>query len=60
MANKAQNQVPKDSQRKKLEDDVAAFLERGGEIEQIETGRSGVSLTKPADKHIKLGTQKKE
>lgn len=56
MANKkAQNQVSKDTLRKKLTEDVSEFLKRGGKIEQIETGRSGVDALTPRSKHIKIG-----
>ncbi len=58
MAKKNEIQASKDAQRKKLADDVEAFINKGGSIEKIDSGVSGVSLTKPRDKGIKLGTPK--
>lgn len=58
MPRKNQNPEPKDVQREKLADDVEAFLRKGGVIERIESGVSGVDLTKPGQKSIKLGKTK--
>ena len=58
MPRKTQIPEPKDVMRKKLADDVEEFLKKGGVIEQIKSGVSGVSFSKPRDKSIKLGTSK--
>jgi hypothetical protein len=58
LARKNQHPEPKDAQRQKLADDVAVFLRKGGTIEKIESGVSGVDLAKPGAKSIKLGKPK--
>ena len=58
LAKKNQIPEPKETQRKKLADDIETFLQKGGMIDQIESGVSGVSFGKPADKSIKLGKPK--
>ena len=59
MASKKQaDDVSKERQRQKIEDDTRAFLEAGGEVTVIPSGKSGVDFMKPGQKHIKLGTSK--
>ena len=60
MATKKSLDVDKATLARKIDEDVRQFLERGGEIAKIETGRSGADYSKPAPKHIKLGGKKKE
>ncbi len=59
MAKKKQaDDLSKERQRQKIEDDTRTFLESGGEITVIPSGQSGVNLMKPGQKHIKLGNSK--
>ena len=58
MAKKKADDVSKERQRQKIEDDTQTFLESGGEITVIPSGKSGVNLMKPGQKHIKLGSGK--
>ena len=59
MANRQRNEdASKDRLRKKIEDDTRTFLESGGEITVVPTGKSGVDFMKPGQKQIKLGTSK--
>lgn len=58
MPKKNQHPEPKDAQRQKLADDVEVFLRKGGTIEKIDSGVSGVNLAKPGTKSIKLGKPK--
>ena len=59
MARKTPEDVSKDSLRQKIEDDTEAFLAAGGEITVIPSGQSGVDMTKPGQKQIKLGNTQK-
>ena len=56
MARKKQvDDESKQLMRQKIENDTRAFLEAGGEITQIPSGKSGVDFMKPGQKQIKLG-----
>ena len=56
MSRKKQTIEPKESQRKKIADDVEAFLKKGGTIEQIEVGPGDRNFSKP---QAKFGRSKK-
>ncbi|MEK9821026.1 MAG: hypothetical protein VXA40_11415 [Gammaproteobacteria bacterium] len=59
MANKKNaDDVSKERQRQQIVDATRVFLESGGEITMIPTGKSGVDFMKPGQKQIKLGTSK--
>ena len=59
MANKKNaDDVSKERQRQQIVDATRVFLESGGEITMIRTGKSGVDFMKPGQKQIKLGTSK--
>lgn len=59
MANKKRTEeASKEQLRQKIQDETQAFLASGGKIEVIPTGQSGVDLTKPGQKQIKLGNSK--
>ena len=49
----------KEKLREKLEADTKAFLNSGGTVESVKTGRSGVDSTKPRSRHIQLGKKDK-
>ncbi len=56
--NKKQDGVSKQKQREELEEATRVFLEAGGKIQEIPTGKSGQDMTKPGPKQVKLGNSK--
>ena len=56
---KAVNEESKRELRRQLAEATAEFLKKGGEIQQIPSGQSGMDLAKPGQKQIKLGNTKK-